>query len=109
MKTRVAASMVFVGLLLLAAGFAQYAAARDRQRQEQEALDRRWNEVQRQAAQRFPRGLPGEERPAPAPLRGVPRAVGLVGAGATLGLAGLAAILVRPRLPAKGAAQHGAT
>src|SRR5262245_15044543 len=97
MKVRVAALVAVVGLLLLITGLVQYVLARERQREEQAALDRHWSEVNRKAAQQFPRALPGEERPAPAPLRGMPWVVSRVGAGAALSLGGLATILYRRR------------
>jgi hypothetical protein len=97
MKVGVAALVVVVGLLLVATGIVLYVSARERQSEEQARLDRHWSEVNRKAAQQVPRTLPGEERPTPAPLRGMAWVVGLCGAGAVLAVAGLATILLRRR------------
>lgn len=59
--------IVFGGLLLISSGIL-YAAARASQATEQEKRDQHWMKVMSEAAQSFPRMLPGEEKPAPAPL-----------------------------------------
>lgn len=97
MRARTAALILIVGLLLVASGLAQYVLARERQRDEQAARDQHWANVQREAALRFPRALPGEEHPAPAPLTGMGWVVGLVGGGAVLSVVGLVAMVRRPR------------
>ncbi|MCY2965594.1 MAG: hypothetical protein NT069_18510, partial [Planctomycetota bacterium] len=75
------------GILFLGAGIV-YLNARSAQTTEQERRDRHWLNVQRLAAKTFPRMLPGEEKPAPAPLPNIAWMIALGVAGvATEGLA----------------------
>jgi hypothetical protein len=81
MNVRFAGLVVVVGLLLVVTGLVHYVLARERQREEQAALDRRWNEVQRQAAQQSPRTLPGEAKPAQSRCGECPGSSGFAGRG----------------------------
>lgn len=88
------------GILLLGAGIV-FLNARSAQLIEQERRDRHWANVTMQAAQTFPRMLPGEEKPAPAPLPNIAWMITLGVAGvATEGLAvGLFALNLLNREP----------
>lgn len=89
------ALMMLAAMILLGAAGGTYLHAVDVRRQEQAVLDRRWAEEARQATRRFPPALPGG-RPEPAPLRGLPVALGLLAGGVVLGSGGLAMLRSRP-------------
>ena len=80
-------AFVVMGALLIGAGIVQYSEARRQQDRDQAELDRHWNEVQREAAQK--RILPGEERPQPARIAGMGIVMALTGSGAALLLGGV--------------------
>lgn len=61
---------VLAGVLLFVMAGVQMVAATRRQEAEQQRRDAHWQEVNVAAARSNPRVLPGEEKPAPAPLEG---------------------------------------
>ena len=81
------AAFVVIGVALIGAGIVRYSEARRQQERDQAALDRHWNEVQREAAQN--RILPGEERPQPARMAGMGIVITLTSSGAALFLGGI--------------------
>lgn len=80
--------LVGLGFVLQGASAVGYLMARNAQRIEQDQRDQHWEQVQHEAAQTFPHMLPGEEKPAPAPLPWVPQVLLLAAAGSASVAAG---------------------